>query len=117
MHRPDPRTSQHRLKCFGDHRHIDDHAVAFAHAIRLQHTCDGGDAGLQLGKSNLGLGAGDRAVVDNRHLIGAAVFDVPVHGVVTRIYLGIREPFVQIITFFEQRLTRSLLPVDGFGLL
>ena len=35
MYRPDPRTGEHRLKRFGDHRHIDDHAVAFAHAIGL----------------------------------------------------------------------------------
>ncbi len=55
--------------------------------------------------------------MDDRHLIGTAVFHMAVNGIIARIYFGVGEPFVQIIALVEQRLTGRFLPIDGFGLL
>ena len=37
MNSPDPRTGQHGIGRFGDHRHIQHNAVALGHAVRFQH--------------------------------------------------------------------------------
>jgi len=65
----------------------------------------------------LGFTVGDRAVVDDRDLIAAALFHVPVDGVVAAVDLSVRVPFVQIIAAFEQRLGGGCGPVDGLRLI
>ena len=101
MHGTDPSTGQHCFDSFGNHRHINNYAVTLADSIGPQHARYCGDTGLQFGKCKFGLGAGDRAVVDNRNLISSAIGNMPIHCIVTTVYLCVGKPFVQIFTFFE----------------
>ena len=115
MHRPQPGAGQHRLERFGHHGHVDDHAVALFDAARAQGSGQPRHAGLQLGIGDPGLGAGDRAVVDDRHLVAAPASDVPVDGVPAAVEPPVRKPFVEVFSGFEERLRRLLVPVDRLG--
>ena len=59
MHRADPRTRQHGDDRFGNHRHVDDHAIAFAHAQCIQRTGETGSGVEQFGVGVGPLGRGD----------------------------------------------------------
>ena len=117
MHRADPRAGQHRDHRFRHHRHIENDAVALGDAEILH---DGGERlhlGQQFGIGEFGDGARSgricqRRIVDQRHLIGAAVRDVAVQRVVAGVDHGAREPAAieahpRIEDFF-----RRLDPVD-----
>ena len=82
MHRADPRAGQHRKHRFRDQRHIEDDAVALGDA-EIGH--DGGERLYLL--EHLSIGefrdrVRERRIVDQRHLIGAAVRDMAVERVV-----------------------------------
>ena len=92
MHRADPRASQHRDHGFRHHRHIEDDAVAFGDA-EIGH--DGGERLhllQQLGIGEFGDRAGERRIVDQRHLIGAAAGDMAIERVVAGVDHGAGEP-------------------------
>ena len=46
--RADARAGEHREHRLGDHRHVDQHAVALAHALRLEHRGEAVHLGVQL---------------------------------------------------------------------
>jgi hypothetical protein len=48
MDRADPRAGQHRIGGLGDHRQVEDDAVAFPHAQLLQDVGHAADLGVQL---------------------------------------------------------------------
>ena len=90
--RADPRAGQHCNDGFRHHRHIEDDAVAFGDA-EIGH--DGGER-LHL-LQQLGIGkfrdrAGERRIVDQRHLIGAAAGDMAIERVVAGVDHGAGEP-------------------------
>jgi hypothetical protein len=68
---PQPGAGQHRLQRLGDHRHVDDDAVALGDPLGLQRAGQAGHALLQLGIGDDVLGAGDGAVVDDGGLLAA----------------------------------------------
>ena len=117
MHRADPRAGQHRHHGFRHHRHIEDDAVAFGHAEILH---DGGER-LHL-VQHLGIGEfGDsacsgricqRRIVDQRHLVGAAVGDMAVERVVAGVDHGAGEPAAVEPHGGIEHLLRRLDPVD-----
>ena len=117
MHRADPRAGQHRHHGFRHHRHIEDDAVAFCHAEILH---DGGK-GFHL-VQHLGIGEfGDsacsgricqRRIVDQRHLIGAAVRDMAVERVVAGVDDGAGEPAAVKPHGGIEHFLRGLNPVD-----
>ena len=80
--RADARAGEHRENRLGHGRHIDDDAVAFLDALarRAPARCATSIAQLDVGERVNGLG--DRAVVDERTLLAAPAFDVPIDGVV-----------------------------------
>jgi hypothetical protein len=106
---------EHRLQRLGDHRHVDDDAVALFDALGLQRPGQPGDAVLQLGVGDDVLGAGDRAVVDDGGLLAAAGDDVAVDGVPAGVDLGVGEPFVEGRAAVIQSAGRLLDPVDPSG--
>ena len=114
MHRADPGAGQHRLQRLGDHRHVEDDAVALGHAARLQRPGETCHARLQFGIGQLADRAGDRAVVDNGHAIPVTRCNVPVHRVPAGIRRCLREPFARR-TLIEIGLFRRLGPVDRAG--
>ena len=95
VHGSETRTGEHRHDGLGDHRHVDDHAVALLDA---QFTKDSREERhfieqllVRVGR----FGVGDGTVVDERQLITTAVLDMPVERVVTGVELAVREPLVK----------------------
>ena len=112
MHRAKPRAGQHREDRLGHHRHIDDDAVAFAHALVLQHRSQRHHLLLDLRIGELLLRPGDRAVVDQRDLVGAAAGDMPVHAVVAGVAFRADEPAAIDAGLGVEHRVPGLGPVD-----
>ena len=81
----DPSAGEHRHNGFGDHRHVEDDTVALAHALGRDHAGDERDLIAQLAIGEGLLGVGERRVVDQRRLLGAATVDMPVERIVAGI--------------------------------
>ena len=110
----DAGAGQHRFDRFGDHGHIDHHAVALCHAMCFQHPGQRRDTVAHLAEGDVRFGSGDGAVVDDGYLIRAPVFHMAVDRVVTAVQLGIGIPFVGIIAAIEQGLLWWFDPVNVF---
>ncbi len=107
-----PGAGQHRLKRLGDHRHVDDDAVALGDALGLQRAGKAGHAGLQFLVGDALLQMRHRAVVDDRQLVAAAGQDMAVNGVPAGVGNPVGEPFVQGRAVGVQRARGALDPVD-----
>jgi len=92
MHRADAGAGQHRYGGFRHHRHIDDDAVALADTLVAQHRGQRHHLALELGIGELADGAGDRAVVDERDLVGASARYVTIDGIEAGVAGGAVEP-------------------------
>ena len=90
MHRADPRAGQHREHGFRHHRHIEDDAVALGDAKILHDGRERLHLLQHLGIGEFGDGVGQRRIVDQRHLIGAAACDMAVERVVAGVDHAIR---------------------------
>ena len=117
MHRAQPRAGQHRHHRFGDHRHVDDDAVALADALRRDRAGELRHVIAQLAIGEALLRAGDRRIVDQRRLLGAAALDVAVERVVAGIELAAGEPAIERRLGASSTLSQRLRPVDRLGLL
>ena len=111
MDRPDAHAGEHREYRLGDHRHVDQHAVAAAHAPRLQHRRAAVDLLVELR-----VGAGPRLPrlgrdVDQRRL-AAASGQVTVDGVVAEVRPAAREPARERRPRIVENLGERLVPVD-----
>ncbi len=95
MHRADPSAGEHRDRRLGDHRHVDDHAVAVLDAGGPQCSGELRDLIAQLAIGVPPDRVGHRRVVDQRRLIGAATGHVAIERVVTRVQLAACEPAVE----------------------
>jgi hypothetical protein len=113
MHRADPRAGQHRLQRLGDHRHVDDDAVALFHALGTQRPGQRGDAVLQLGEGDLVGDPGDRAVMDDRELRAPARRDMAVDRVPAGVDAAIGEPAAERGGVVEQGFRGQLRPVEA----
>ena len=82
MHGADAGAGEHGDGGFRDHRHVDDHAVALADAVVAQHRSKRHHFVAQLAIGEAPDLAENRAVVDQRDLVGAAAFDMAVEAVV-----------------------------------
>ena len=92
MHSADARAGEHGERCFRDHRHIDDDAVAGFHALLEQDGCECCDL---VGHLRIGVGAfgtSHRAVVDQRGLVTPTGCDVAIEAVPGRVAFGACEP-------------------------
>ncbi|MNV18867.1 hypothetical protein D3C71_1097050 [compost metagenome] len=91
MHRTDPRAGEHGVGRFGNHRHVDAHAVAFLHATAFEHVGQAADVVMEFFVGDLGGFGGIVAFPDDRDLI-AAFFQVPVDAVVADVQLSAGKP-------------------------
>ena len=112
VHRADPRAGQHRDHRFRHHRHIEDDAVALCDAEILH---DGGERLHFL--QHLGIGefrdrVGQRRIVDQRDLVGAAAGDMAIERVVAGVDHGAGEPAAVSADRGIEDLLRRLDPVD-----
>lgn len=78
------RTSQHGKASLGNHRHVNQHPIAFFDAQIQQNGCHALDFGVQLGKGVDDLLIGFGRDKDQRVLLGS-VAQVPIHRVVAQI--------------------------------
>ncbi len=117
MDRTEARTGEHRDHRLRDHRQVDDHAVALVDPLGAQHAGSLRNLAPQLGIGELLLGAGDRRVVDQRDLVGAAVVDVVVDGEVAGVQFAVGEPAVDAVLVGAEHRLGGLVPVDLFRLL
>ena len=114
MDSTDARASQHGDEAFGDHRHIKDHAVAALDAQILQGS---GKHSHFIQKLRIGVGrllAGQWAVINDGKLIAAAVLDMPIEAVPSRVAFGIWEPAVEPVNA-PIGLAPGLHPIQGVG--
>ena len=115
MDRPDARARQHRDDRFRDHRHVDDHPVAALDSLRDQDAREPRDEIAQLEIREGSRRLGDRRVVDQRELVGAASLDVPVERVVTGVQAPAAEPAVERRPGVVEHPRPGLDPVDRLG--
>ena len=113
MHRADPRAREHRDDGFGDHRHVDDDAVALADAEVHQDRSQRRDLVEQFGVADAALGRGDGTVVEDRRAVAAPRYDVSVQGVETGVARCIRKPATVNARLFVENPPRRARPVDG----
>src|SRR5947207_529410 len=111
--RPDACTGKHCHYRFGNHRHINDDAVAFANAQLCQHARKSGGGVAQFAVRKRFDLIADGAVVNERGLVGAAGFDVPVERVEAGVELAAGEPAVEGGAGIVEDLVPLLVPVDG----
>ena len=110
------RAGQHGDGGFGDHRHVDDHPVALAHALVAQHRGEGGDVVEQLGIGVAALLAGHGAVIDERGLVRARARDhMAVEAVEAGVAQSAGEPVAVLALARIEDPGRRLHPVDVFG--
>ena len=85
MNRANSGGGQHRDHRFGDHRHIDDHAVSITKPLGLHSASKLRDffGQFSIGETLFCIGHG--AVIDQRQLIPASFIDMAVKGVITRV--------------------------------
>ena len=109
------RNGQHGEGGFGHHGHVDENAVALGHALVAQHGRQGLHLRLEFGIGELLQGSGDRAVIDERNLIGAPARDMAVNRIMAGVALGAGKPAAIGAGFGIEDLVPRLEPVDFAG--
>ena len=117
VHGSQPRASQHGLKRFGNHRHVDDDAIPFRYPFRGHGPGQSRDAAEEFGERDRPFCSGDGAVVDDCGVFAPAGFDVPVQGVPAAIDERIVEPCEKRLFLVEQCSRRRFDPIDRTGCL
>ncbi len=119
MDRADPGAGQHREGCFGDHRHVEDDAVALADAKTLQDVGEAADMVVELAIGDI---LRDRRIIafpDNGCLV-AAGRHMAVDAVGADIELTVFEPFDRDVAGAEigrLDLAERFDPVDPLAML
>ena len=113
--RPDASARQHCHNRFGNHGHVNQNAVAFAHALGCQTACKTSNFVAQLGIRQSTLAACDGAVVNDCRLIAAPCVHVAVNGVVTCVHQTVAEPLIHRRVFGKQRFGWGAVPCDLLG--
>ena len=110
MHRANPRAGQHGHGRLGDHRHIDDHAVALLHPHLAQQASQPCDLIAQLLEGETGLMIGNGRVVDQRQLLAASQFYLVIQRQITAVELSVGEPAMGAVGHGLQRLFGRVIP-------
>ena len=116
MDRSQPRTGEHREHRLGDHRHVDQHPVAAAHAERADHAGAAIDLGMQLPEGVALLLPGLGGNVDECFL-PAARREMAVYRVVAQIGEPADKPLRERRPAVVEDFPEWLVPVDELGLL
>ena len=115
MHGTETGAGEHGLQRLWHHRHVDQHAVALCHPFGPQRTGKQGHPVAQVDIGDAAGDAGDRAVMDDRHLITASGLDMAVDGVPTGVDHAGAEPFIKRRAGVIEGAGRWRYPVDFFG--
>ena len=122
--RADAGARQHGEHRFGHHGHVDDDTVALADGeVVNQHACERADLAQHLRVGVGALGAGHRAVVDERRLLGAPRRHLAVEGIVAGVAHRVGKPAAAdpasgSKTFrggFDQSMASAALPQNACG--
>ena len=127
MHGTDAGAGQHGVKRFGDHRHVERHAVALGNTDLLQLVGHAADMIVQLAIGDRGMKTGIIAFPDQRDII-TALGEMAVDAIVGDVENAVSEPFDRQfvgIPVDVRNLRRGLDPVEaaqflgpeGFGFL
>ncbi len=111
------RAGEHRHHRFGDHRHVEDDAIALADALSRDHPGDARHLVAQLAIGEGLLGVGEWRIVDQRRLLRAATLHVPVERVVAGVEFAALEPTIERRVRPVEHLVPALRPVDRRRLL
>ena len=112
VHGAEPGGGEHRDGRLGDHRHVDHHAVALAHAVAAQDAGEPGDEVRRLRVAVALLRAEHGGVIDQGVLPAPALLHVAVQRVVGRVEHAVGEPVVQRLPAGIQGLLRRGGPGD-----
>src|ERR1700730_6160980 len=105
---PAPCTSQHRDRHFGNRRHINNDAIAFADLVSLEHVRETANLAMQLLISKCAFLAG-LALPNDRRLVSAMRFEMSIQTIFGKIQFSADEPFRERRFPFEH-FPPSLLP-------
>lgn len=111
----DPGAGQHRDGRLGNHRQVDHDPVAASHAELGERPGEGRHLVPQPRVAVRAPGACDGGVVDERGLVAAAGFDVPVERVEADVEPSVGKPAVKGGVRGVQGPSRGDVPVDAFG--
>ena len=92
---PQAGAREHCYSRLRDHRHVDDHAIAFTDTQARERSRKTGYPVAQFAVSERFADTSDRAVLDERWLIATALFNVKVEGVVTGVHFAANEPAIE----------------------
>ena len=112
VHCPYSRAGKHRDERLRDHRHVDDHPISVPDALRRECPSEARDRIAELAVREHGLCIGDRRVVDQCRLVGAAAVDVPVERVPARVHPASCEPAEERRPRVVEHTLPRLDPVD-----
>ena len=112
MDRAEPRAGEHREQGFGDHRQIDQDALAFMHAERAHHRGHAVHFGVQFGVGVAPLDARFRRYIHQRILLSARG-EMAVDRVVAEIGLAADEPARKRRIASVEHLIERRFPVDA----
>ena len=119
MDRPDPRTGQHGVSRFRDHRQIDRDRVALGYAMAFQDICETTDLIVQLLVSDFPGFVGIVTLPDDRRLVTARG-QMPIDTVHRHVGGAVLEPFDRDLTGVETgvlHLCERLDPVYAFAVI
>lgn len=111
---PQAGAREHCYSRLRDHRHVDDHAIAFTDTQARERSRKTGYPVAQFAVSERFADTSDRAVLDERGLIATALFNVKVEGVVTGVHFAANEPAIERLAAVVEHLVPFLVPVDCF---
>ena len=115
MHGADAGAGEHGDRRLGDHRHVDDDAIALADAVVAEH---GGERHHLVPELAIGEApdpARDGAVMDQRDLLAAALLDMAVEAIVGRVAGRTAEPAAVDAGVGIEHLVPAPEPVDLLG--
>ena len=112
MNGADPHAREHCERSFGDHRHVDKHAVAAAHALAFQRGREAVHLGVELRVGITPVLARFRRDVDQR-LLGASCREMPVDRVVAEVRAPADEPSRKRRLRVVEHGSERRLPIDG----
>ena len=115
MHGADARAGEHAGDRLGDHRHVDDDAVAGADAEIGETAASVSTSASSSRVGDPALRAGDGAVVVKGGLIATSRRDMPVERVVAGVASGVGKPAAVDAGFRVENALRRLDPIDGLG--
>jgi len=111
---PQAGAREHCYSRLRDHRHVDDHAIAFTDTQARERSRKTGYPVAHFAVSERFADTSDRAVLDERGLIATALFNVKVEGVVTGVHFAANEPAIERLAAVVEHLVPFLVPVDCF---